>query len=540
MAAGGEFCPQGGWMGNSSQRFGEQVRELLQSRLRAAALILFGGFAAFLLRYLFLPDQAVHGSLVVATDVGVTVVLGLAALSLCSHRTYSIRRLRLMEVLIFGLPAAFFVWMPYLQTCECTPEKVEALAMAFPSAATLPWIILITVYGFFVPNSWKRATTVVVLMGLIPLIGAWAAAVRQPAVQDVLFRQGGMLAMVLWISIGGVTAVYGSHRVGTLRRKIFEAEQLGAYVLKERVGSGGMGEVYRAEHRLLKRDCAIKLIRPDKANDETAHARFESEVQATARLTHPNTIEIYDYGATQDGTFYYAMEFLPGMNLQEMVEEYGPLPPDRVVHLLRQVCSALREAHSAGLVHRDIKPGNIFAAERGGIYDVAKLLDFGLVKSIRPASDSAKLTMDGLVVGSPLFAPPEVMDDAQLDARSDIYSLGATAWFLLTGQPVFPGENPLKVLLAHASQTPRPPSQLNDEIIPELDAIILKCLEKNPADRYADVSHLAEDLEDCTCPDCWTQEIAAEWWQNVATREKRTPAPDNNEVAATVGWAAQT
>ena len=541
----GRFCPKGGWLGNSSQRFGEQVRGLLQSRLRAAALILFGGFVAFLLRYFllseeFLSEEAMYRTLVVSIHVGVTVVLGLSALSLCSYRTLSMRRLRLMEVLIFGLPAAFFVWMPYLHACDCAPEKAEALAMAFPSASTLPWIILITVYGFFVPNSWQRATTVVVLMGLIPLAGAWVASARQPAVREVLFQHGGLLAMILWISIGGVTAVYGSYRVSTLRRKVFEAEQLGAYALKEQLGSGGMGDVYRAEHRLLKRQCAVKLIRPDKAADETALARFETEVQATARLTHPNTIEIYDYGATQDGIFYYAMEFLPGMNLQEMVEQYGPLPPDRVVHLLRQVCSALQEAHSAGLIHRDIKPGNIFAAERGGIYDVAKLLDFGLVKSIRPVNGSAKLTMDGPVVGSPLFAPPEVMDEAEPDARSDIYSLGATAWFLLTGQAVFPGENPIKVLLAHASQTPRPPSELNDEIIPELDAIILKCLMKNPADRYPDVSQLAADLEDCTCPDCWTQEIAAEWWQDVAVRETRTPTRDNNQATLTVGWAAET
>ena len=517
---------------------------MLQSRLRAAALILFGGFAAFLLRYVFfseqfLADEAAHGTLVVSTHVGVTVLLGLAAFSLCSCRTHSIQRLRLLEAAIFGLPAAFFVWMPYLHACECAPQNAAAMAAAFPSAATLPWIILITVYGFFVPNSWKRTTTVVVLMGLIPLVGAGGAVVRQPAVREVLLGQGGLLAMVLWIGIGGVTAVYGSHRVGTLRRKVFEAEQLGAYVVKEKLGSGGMGDVYRAEHRLLKRQCAVKLIRPDKAANETALARFESEVQATARLTHPNTIEIYDYGATEDGVFYYAMEYLPGMNLQEMVEQYGPLSPDRVVHLLRQVCSALREAHSAGLIHRDIKPGNIFAAERGGLYDVAKLLDFGLAKSIEPGADATKLTMDGTVVGSPWFAPPEVMDETELDARSDIYSLGATAWFLLTGQPVFPGENPLKVLLAHAGQTPRPPSELNDEIVPELDAIILKCLQKDPSDRYADVSALAEDLEECTCPDCWTQEIAAEWWQNVANRANASPS-SQNEATVTVGWAAET
>ncbi len=250
--------------------------------------------------------------------------------------------------------------------------------------------------------------------------------------------------MSIWIAIAAVTAVYGSHRFGSLRREAFDAQRMGSFTLRQKLGSGGMGDVYLAEHRLLKCSCAIKLILPDRADDPSAIARFESEVRSTANLMHPNTIEIYDYGHTNDGTFYRAMEFLPGMNLQEIVDRYGPLPPERVVFLLRQVCLALREAHTVGLIHCDIKPGNIFAAERGGLYDVAKLLDFGLVKSMVPHADSIKLTIDGTVIGSPLFACPETAVGETLDARRDIYSLGATAYFLLTGQPVFSGENPLK------------------------------------------------------------------------------------------------
>ena len=176
-----------------------------------------------------------------------------------------------------------------------------------------------------------------------------------------------------------VGSAFGARTISRLRRQVAEARQLGQYRLRRRIGAGGMGEVYLAEHQLLKRPCAVKLIRPDDVADPRALERFEREVRLTATLSHPNTVEIYDYGRTEDGTYYYVMEYLPGLSLAELVERHGPLPPGRVVYLLRQVCGALREAHAAGLIHRDIKPSNIFAARRGGMDDVAKLLDFGLV-----------------------------------------------------------------------------------------------------------------------------------------------------------------
>ncbi len=286
------------------------------------------------------------------------------------------------------------------------------------------------------------------------------------------------------------------------------------YTLRQQVGSGGMGEVYLAEHRLLKRPCAIKLIRRDKVDDSNVLLRFESEVQATAGLTHPNTIEIYDYGHTEEGTFYYVMEFLPGLNLQEIVERFGALQPQRVVYLLRQVCSALAEAHHKGMIHRDIKPGNIFSAERGGLYDVAKLLDFGLVKDNRSDKDSLNLTMEGAVVGSPLYTSPEVVTgDGKPDSRSDIYSLGATAYYLLTGIPVFEGENALKVVFAHVSQTVRPMTQINPKISDELEAIVLKCLEKKPEDRFQTAEELGMALNQLQLKE-WTQKQAAAWWSD--------------------------
>jgi serine/threonine-protein kinase len=201
------------------------------------------------------------------------------------------------------------------------------------------------------------------------------------------------------------------------------------------------------------------LIRRDRESDAGTIARFQNEVQATARLTHPNTVEIYDYGITDNGTFFYVMEFLPGLSVQELVERSGPLPAGRVIHLLRQVCSALAEAHRAGLIHRDIKPGNIFAAERGGIHDFAKLLDFGLVKSTGGSADNIQHTRDGVVVGSPLYAAPEAaLGEGTVDERVDQYSLGATAYFMLTGRPVFPGTRALDIVVAHARDLPLPAS----------------------------------------------------------------------------------
>ena len=291
---------------------------------------------------------------------------------------------------------------------------------------------------------------------------------------------------------------------------------VGPYRVRVLLGSGGMGEVYLAEHTALKRLCALKRIRADRARDPDVVARFKGEVQAMARLTHPNTVDVYDYGTTDDGEFYYVMEFLPGLSLQEIADRTGPLPAGRVIHLQRQVCAALKEAHGHGMVHRDIKPANIFAAERGGIYDFAKLLDFGLVKSTQSPED-LQVTREGLVLGSPLFAAPELaFGECEVDYRADIYSLGATAYFLLTARPVFMGENPLRVALAHAQQMPAPLSQFRNDIPAALEAIVLRCLAKSPKDRFASVAELEAALAACACEHPWAQEQAERWWQDAA------------------------
>jgi serine/threonine protein kinase len=297
------------------------------------------------------------------------------------------------------------------------------------------------------------------------------------------------------------------------RRDAVRRRQVGQYHLIALLGAGGMGEVYLAEHCMLKRPCAVKRIRPEQASDPHVLARFEREVQMTARLSHWNTVEIYDYGRAEDGAFFYAMEYLPGLSLEELLEQHGPLPAERVVHLLRQICQGLREAHAIGLVHRDIKPGNLFAAQRGGLHDVAKVLDFGLVKA--PADGpSARLTQDGGISGTPLFMSPEQARGLdEIDARSDIYSLGAVAYTLLCGRPPFEGRTSMEVIIAHARDEVVPPSQHKACVPEDLERVILRCLAKRAEDRFQDIASLERALAECAAADQWTQARAARWWQ---------------------------
>jgi eukaryotic-like serine/threonine-protein kinase len=531
------FCPQAGIFGDTTVAYHEQLRCLLHARLRMAALILCGAFAAFFARNIIFGSMAApNEAAILVPHALVGLVLGGIAAVLFARNCLSLARLRVLEVVTFALPAAFLAWLQYAQICHAVTSStnVEAAAHVFLMLTVTPWLLLITIYGLFIPNTWTRATAVILSMAVLPLAGTAAAATAGDVVHRVLIDEAGALSAVLWIAIGSVTAVYGSHRFGRLRQDAFDAQHLGVYTLRQRLGAGGMGEVYLAEHHLLKRRAAIKLIRPERAGDPRAVARFESEVQAAARLTHPNTIEIYDYGRTDDGTFYYVMEFLPGMTLQEIVERYGPLPAGRVVHFLRQVCSALEEAHGRGLVHRDVKPGNIFAAERGGIYDFAKLLDFGLVKTSAPDAERVQVTMDGAVVGSPLFAAPEVTVDRTFDARSDIYSLGATAFYLLTGRPLFDGTNPLKVLFAHANQEPPRPSDVRADVPADLESIIMRCLAKRPEDRFGEVSELDSALAGCESAGSWTRADAARWWSEVGDEPAEESAAPGSTVATQV------
>jgi hypothetical protein len=289
------------------------------------------------------------------------------------------------------------------------------------------------------------------------------------------------------------------------------AKQLGQYALEEKLGAGGMGTVYKARHAMLRRPTAVKLLDLDKMSDG-AVARFEREVQLTSGLTHPNTVAVFDYGRTPEGIFYYAMEYLDGINLDDLVARFGPLPEARVVHILRQVCGSLAEAHAAGLVHRDVKPANIFLTCRGGLYDFVKVLDFGLVKALDGAQ--ANLTAANAVTGTPHYLSPEAVNQPdQVDARADIYAIGAVGYFLLTATPVFTGTGVMDICMKHVQAAPEPPSARRGRpVSPALEALVLRCLAKSPADRPADAADLARELEEFIVDGRWTQDDAAAWW----------------------------
>jgi serine/threonine-protein kinase len=293
-----------------------------------------------------------------------------------------------------------------------------------------------------------------------------------------------------------------------------EGLPLGHYRLMEKLGEGGMGEVWRARHQLLARPCAVKLIKPDLLNEskrEAATERFQLEARAIARLSSPNTVRLYDFGVSETGSFYFVMELLTGMDLASMVHRFGPLPPERVVAVLRQACRSLGEAHAAGLLHRDIKPQNMFLSRLGVDYDVLKVLDFGLVKSLD--EKSTQLTASGTLTGTPSYMPPERVLGAAADARSDLYSLGCVAYWMLTGRTVFTGE-PMAVMIHHARTVPTPPSAVSASPIPDhLEQIVLACLEKSPEKRPASALDLWSRLGEVALKTPWTPELAEEWWR---------------------------
>ncbi|HEY1784950.1 MAG TPA: serine/threonine-protein kinase [Pirellulales bacterium] len=495
----------------SGPHIATETTNLLRIRLRGAALSLLIGFGAFFL-WRLTDRHAIGqpGTLLFYADGAVLCVLGFSLLSLCRQCGISQRRLRYYEILIFATPALYLLLVDYQRMTDCAEH-------GFLQQPVASWYALIFTYALFIPNSWRRAALVVGSLAAAPILLVAVLWMQNGICSKLLHDHPTYLVEVgLMLGLTVVTSVYGTHMVGALRREAFEARRLGQYRLLRLIGSGGMGDVYLAEHRMMKRPCAIKVIHPSKADDPQALARFEREVHATAQLSHWNSIEIFDYGQAEDGTFYYVMEYLPGLSLSQLVDRHGPLPPARIVYLLAQVCDALAEAHAAGLIHRDIKPGNIFSAVRGGQHDVAKLLDFGLAKPLAVADDRpAQLTQAGAITGSPLYMSPEqAVGESEPDARSDVYSLGAVAYFLLTGAPPFTSDQPLKVIMAHVSQEVVPPSRLRGGIPADLEAVVLRCLAKAPGDRFQDVDGVAAALAECSVAGQWNREQAADWWQS--------------------------
>jgi eukaryotic-like serine/threonine-protein kinase len=338
------------------------------------------------------------------------------------------------------------------------------------------------------------------------------------------------LNTVLWSVLGTTLATIVSRVLYGLRRQVAEAAELGQYLLEERIGGGGMGEVWRARHRLLIRPAAIKLIRPRalgamSADPELLVRRFEREARATAALTSPHTVQLYDFGVTDDGRLYYVMELLDGLDLDTLVRRHGRLPPERVVHILRQVCSALQDAHVNGLVHRDIKPANVVVSRAGTTFDFVKVLDFGLVRldSARVAGkDAINLSAEDSWSGTPGYMAPEVvLGAADTDHRVDLYALGCVAYWLLTGKMVFEGENVMQVMMQHAQTTPTRPSVRVEVSLPApLEDLVMECLQKDPASRPASAEAVSARLDQVPLASVWTAERAEEWWATHRARPR--------------------
>ena len=435
--------------------------------------------------------------------------------------------------------STLFVGTAAFSTLALTLGLTESPDMVVRTALTY----MLLVYAVYVPST-ARHTLIVAALMTVPLLGcifiafsAWDPALYDPPaaiwpkgkIGDMAYPAT-IASSFIWgiavaIAAGFSQTIYG------LRKAVSDIQRLGQYTLEKKLGEGGMGVVYRASHAMLRRPTAIKLLLPDRAGKDSL-VRFEREVRRTAMLTHPNTVTVFDYGRTTDGVFYYAMELLEGASLDEVVEVDGAQPEARVIHLLAQAAASLAEAHDAGLIHRDVKPGNILVVDRGGISDLVKVVDFGLVKDVgSPASVATTaqpaLTMADAITGTPLYMAPEtVMAPERVDARADLYALGAVGYWLLTGTHVFGGNSIVEVCAHHLHSVPDPPSaRLAQPVSADLETLLLDCLAKRPEQRPASAHVLRERLLGCSAAGGWTNARAASWWAEHRHRLRSGGAP---------------
>jgi serine/threonine-protein kinase len=392
------------------------------------------------------------------------------------------------------------------------PDEQQLMAGLFALTVTL------IARAVLIPSTAKR-TFVLSAIASLPLIVVsmvFHQPVPRPGFSITFLHAMITVNAVLWLNIAVTLSAVTSRTIYGLRQQVRAASEIGQYTLEEKIGHGGMGEVWRAEHHSLVRPAAVKLLRREltdrlpAAERESMNARFQREVQATAMLSSPHTVAVFDFGHTNDGSLYYVMELLHGLDIETLVEKHGPQPAERVVYLMRQACDSLAEAHRRNLIHRDIKPANIYLCAVGLKVDFVKILDFGLVRDL---SSDVRLTNEGAVSGTPAYLAPEAATKNQFDARGDIYALGCVAYQMLTGQLVFEGMTSAAVIAAHIRDTPVAPSQRSElPIPPELDAVVLACLAKNPADRPQTAEELQERLNDVAMSSPWNQKRAMGWW----------------------------
>ena len=490
----------------------ETARRYLQTRLTLFTRLMFASMVALLvfLTAMYQRYPAIEPARNHVIFAGATILLGVMAVlwrAVLVRRTLSVRALYVLDgIYAAGIGSAFAI------------SAVLAKDLR-PAGYTTLMYAAFTVFmrAIVVPSSGRR-TAVVSTLAFVPV---WIAGVilARDTVQELpapAFVVGALVLGVVPILLASV----GSDIIYGLRRQVSEAMQLGPYTLERKIGEGGNGAVYRAHHALLRRPTAIKLLRPDRVGADNID-RFEREVQHMSQLTHPNTVAVFDYGRSPDGVFYYAMEYLGGIDLEHLVARFGPQPAGRVVHILVQVCGALGEAHAAQLIHRDIKPANILLCERGAVADVAKVVDFGLVQEITRAAGASRA-----ILGTPAYVAPEAVTDPERITHSvDLYALGAVGYFLITGRQLFDGKTPTEVCVQHVTEPPIPPSQRPGVVIePALEAILLRCLAKQPADRFPSAAALAEALEALPPAADWSKAAAAAWWTTFRDGQREVAA----------------
>ena len=478
----------------------EEAREYLQQRLIALfKLMLFSIVAliAFLWGlYMTMPVPPRLYPFVFAGSALGLATMGFV-LALMQRRSLSLAALHRIDLIYsVGIGTAFGA-SAFLQR-DLRPSAYASLLYS---------VFAVYARALIVPSSGLR-TAVTSVATYIPMTisaGVLALTTQEELPGPAYFTTYLLLCIVpIWLSSAGSQRIYG------LRKQVSYAQQVGQYTLVRKIGAGGMGEVYLAKHLMLRRPTAVKLLPSDRPEDLE---RFEREVQEMSELTHPNTVAVFDYGRSSDGVFYYAMEYLDGIDLSRLVRRYGPQPSARIAKILGQVCGALQEAHDRGIIHRDVKPANIILCERGAMPDVAKVLDYGLAKEITANTDVSTQ----VVLGTPGYIAPEVIvDPTKIDRAADLYAIGAVGYYLMTGEQVFQGKTAIDICLKTMTAEPVPPSQVAATYVqPELEAIVMKCLAKKPEQRYASAVELAEALRALPAAKDWDEAEARRWWREV-------------------------
>lgn len=463
--------------------FNESTRRLLRERL----IMAMGVIASLMLIAQVLNFIMGMASTATLTSrmAAATVLIG-STVYLWSRPTVELAILRWLEAVVVVVPLAEVLLVQHLETRRLIDQGKASQFPTLAAALGSVFVLFIATYAMFIPSNWRRTAVV-----------AFAYAIVATAMTNVQFATIPELAEVEYprfttsfvLFATAIIATVAAHFVRSIRQEVESARQYGQYHLTEEIGRGAMGIVYRADHRMLKRPAAIKLIRSERASDDNAIARFEQEVQLSATLSHWNTVQIYDYGRTANGDFYYVMEHLNGRTLAEILKNDGPMETKQAINVVRQVCDGLAEAHKKTLVHRDLKPANIFLTDCGSQSDIVKILDFGL------ATSQSHPLHDRSISGSPAYMSPEQIRGEEVDGRSDIYSLGCVLYECLTAKPLFSGASISDVFDKHLSSPP--PVEPSPALTDSLTAIIQKCVAKSADDRYADVISLREALDEC-------------------------------------------